>query len=80
MNLLRKIAKVADMAKNMRQKGKSARNGNAPSPYTKYHKAPYQYSAKYWEWRRSKTKPNVANMNFKSNNREKVREFKQAAE
>lgn len=30
--------------KNERKKGKSARNGNAPAPYTKYKKVPYKYS------------------------------------
>lgn len=34
------------MAKNAKKRGKSARNGNAPSPYTKYNKRPYKYS---WE-------------------------------
>ena len=36
--------KIKHMAKNRRKSGKSARNGNAPSPYTKYNKAPYRYS------------------------------------
>ena len=30
--------------KNERRKGRSARNGNAPAPYTKYKKQPYRYS------------------------------------
>lgn len=30
--------------KNNRKKGKSARNGNSPAPYTKYKKTPYKYS------------------------------------
>jgi len=39
------------MAKNMRRKGRSARNGNAPSPYCKYQKRPHQYSAGLIAWR-----------------------------
>lgn len=31
------------MAKNKPKKGKSARRGNLPAPYTKYNKTPYQY-------------------------------------
>ena len=38
--------KVRKLMKNSRKKGKSVRNGNAPSPYTKYQKAPYLYSFK----------------------------------
>lgn len=49
---LRKYRKECDMAKNERKKGKSARNGNAPAPYTKYEKRPYQYSAAYYDWHR----------------------------
>lgn len=39
------------MAKNLRKKGRSAKNGNAPSPYTKYDKVPYKYSTAYHTWR-----------------------------
>lgn len=46
---LRKRIKV--MAKNMRKKGKSVRNGNSPSPYTKYGKRPHQYSQSYNSWK-----------------------------
>ena len=42
------------MAKNIKQRGRSARNGNAPSPYTKYGKTPYKYSPAYHEWRRNR--------------------------
>ena len=31
--------------KNMPKRGKSARHGNRPAPYTKYNKVPYQYPA-----------------------------------
>ena len=37
------------MAKNERRHGKSARNGNAPAPYTKYKKQPFQYNIRAWE-------------------------------
>lgn len=48
MTLLKKLRKrlVDAMAKNRRKSGKSARNGNAPSPYTKYQKQPYVYMFK----------------------------------
>lgn len=36
------------MAKNLSKRGKSVRNGNAPSPYTKYNKTPYKYDMKKW--------------------------------
>lgn len=43
------------MGKNVgKKKGRSARNGNAPSPYTKYNKMPYVYSGAYHEWRRNR--------------------------
>lgn len=29
--------------KNAKKTGRSAKRGNAPAPYTKYHKRPYQY-------------------------------------
>ena len=38
--------KVRKAMKNAAKKGHSARNGNAPSPYTKYKKKPYQYMFK----------------------------------
>lgn len=37
------------MAKNLSKRGKSVRNGNAPSPYTKYNKVPYKYDLKKWD-------------------------------
>lgn len=36
-------------------KGRSARHGKAPSPYTKYQKKPYRYSSGYYDWKRSVT-------------------------
>jgi hypothetical protein len=35
------------MAKNESKKGRSARNGNKPSPYSKYKKRPYPYGTGY---------------------------------
>ena len=45
--LFRKFSKKVRklMAKNERKKGRSARNGNAPAPYTKYQKVPYKYTS-----------------------------------
>ncbi len=66
----------------MRQKGRSARNGNAPSPYTKYQKTPYRYSSKYHEWRADRLAGRVKEKreDWKSSDREQVREYKVAAE
>lgn len=81
MNLLKVISnqlRLAIMAKDARKKGKSARNGNAPSPYTKYHKTPYRYSSAYYDWKRAKvtgkpTEPVSRKINT-------PREYRQAAE
>lgn len=35
------------MAKRRKAKGKSARNGNRPAPYTKYQKQPFFYGEGY---------------------------------
>lgn len=35
------------MAKNAKKKGRSVKNGNSPSPYTKYQKSPFQYDKEY---------------------------------
>lgn len=35
------------MSKNLPASGRSARRGNIPAPYTKYRKAPFNYSAMY---------------------------------
>lgn len=48
--LRKKLRLMATMAKNAKQSGRSVRNGNAPSPYTKYGKRPYVYSAAYYQW------------------------------
>jgi hypothetical protein len=37
--------------KNPRKTGRSARHGNASSPYLKYDKRPHRYSATYYAWR-----------------------------
>lgn len=39
-----KSGKKIKRMKNKSKRGKSARNGNAPSPYTKQNKVPYRYS------------------------------------
>lgn len=36
--------KYRKMAKRVKAKGHSARNGNCPAPYTKYGKKPYKYT------------------------------------
>lgn len=54
MTLLKQLRKLVHMAKNSPKKGKSVRNGNAPSPYNKKNKTPYLYSSKYYEWRRDR--------------------------
>ena len=51
--LMRYLRKKQVMAKNNPQKGKSTRNGNQPSPYQKYDKKPYRYSAAYYDWHRN---------------------------
>lgn len=38
-----------EMAKRNKAKGKSARNGNSPSPYTKHKKQPFFYGEGYKE-------------------------------
>ena len=43
---LRKILRL----KNLPKRGKSARHGNRPSPYTKYHKVPYHYTGKIQQY------------------------------
>lgn len=81
LKILRKI-RMALVAKNLPKRGKSARNGNAPSPYTKHQKTPYRYSARYYEWRadrlagRTKTKAS----DWHAEDRNEIRQFKMAAE
>ena len=38
--------RIRKLMKNAPKKGRSVRNGNAPSPYSKYGKRPYQYNFK----------------------------------
>lgn len=47
MRKLRKQTEDDQMAKNTRKKGRSVKNGNAPSPYLKYQKQPYTYGESY---------------------------------
>jgi len=51
-NTLRRMIVV--MSKRVKSKGRSMRNGNAPSPYTKYAKTPYKYSSQYHNWRQDR--------------------------
>ena len=79
LKLVCKRARQAlEMAKNMRRRGKSARNGNAPSPYTKYGKTPFKYSGAYEEWKRDR-KANKPRMTYEEPKR-MAREFRDAAE
>lgn len=39
--------------KNLPKTGRSGKRGNAPSPYQKYDKRPYEYSTAYHAWRRT---------------------------
>lgn len=84
MNLLKKLRKlrVDFMAKNGPKKGRSARNGNAPSPYTKHKKTPWRYSAGYYQWRsdRLARRNTVKKDDWKANNRTEIRDYKMAAE
>ncbi len=49
---LRKKLRELTMAKRKKMKGRSARHGKAPSPWTKKNKKPYQYSPGYYAWKR----------------------------
>ena len=81
MNLLRKLSRALEMAKNKSKRGKSIRHGNLPSPYTKYNKAPYVYSSAYHDWRRTvMNKRSLTKENYKTSDRNAVREYKIAAE
>ena len=81
LKLLRKL-REALMAKNSPRRGKSARNGNSPSPYTKYGKVPYKYSAKYQEWRADRLagRVKIQKDDYKAEDRELIRQYKMAAE
>lgn len=80
LKALRKL-RMAFMAKNLPKRGKSARNGNKPAPYTKYKKSPHKYSTAYYEWNRAKKsgKP-TPKEGWKAENRTEVRQFRMAAE
>lgn len=51
MLILRKLRKLLMMAKRNKMKAKQSRSGK--SPYAKYEKTPYKYSADYYNWKRS---------------------------
>lgn len=74
--------RLCEMAKNKRQTGKSVRHGNLPSPYQKYQKTPFRYSSAYYEWRSAviANKPAPKRKEYKANDREKVRDYRMAAE
>ena len=78
----KKLRKLAEMAKNAIKKGKSARHGNAPSPYTKYEKTPYKYSAAYYSWRADRLagRNQTKKVDWKSDDRNTAKQFKMAAE
>jgi len=59
-----KADKMAKRRSEKKTKGKSARRGNAPAPYTRYDKQPYRYSAEYYAWVRT-----VKGRAAKSNNK-----------
>lgn len=81
LKTLRKLRK-AYMAKNSPKRGKSARNGNAASPYTKYQKTPHRYSQKYTTWRADRLagRAHTKQDSWRAEDREQVRQFKMAAE
>lgn len=81
LKTLRKL-REAFMAKNRRQHGKSAANGNAPAPYTKHKKTPYKYSPAYYKWRADRLAGRVQTktQDWKAEDREQVRQYRMAAE
>lgn len=81
LKTLRKL-REAFMAKNSPKRGKSARNGNRPAPYTKYQKTPYRYSEKYTKWRSDRLAGRVQTraQDWKAEDREQVRQYRMAAE
>lgn len=64
------------MAKNLPKRGKSARNGNQPSPYTKYGKTEYKYSQNYREWKANRLAGRVTT----NSSRSYRTEYREAAE
>jgi hypothetical protein len=82
LKLLSKTLRQAVMGKPSRKpKGKSARKGNMPSPYTKYGKTPYKYSQSYYDWHRNaKAGRTTSTQEKPHNSRRELREYKIAAE
>ena len=71
-HLIKRVnTRIREMAKNARKRGKSARNGNRPAPYTKYGKSPYIYSQAYRDWKRA-----VLNNRSPNSSSKKAREWK----
>ena len=50
VKLRKKLRAMCAMAKRKKMKGRSARHGRNPAPYTKYGKRPYPYSSEYRTW------------------------------
>jgi hypothetical protein len=66
--------------KRAKKRGKSARNGNAKSPYQKYEKSPFLYPDSYQQWKRAHMAGKGSLRAWKSSDRQTVRSFKEAAE
>lgn len=54
----------------MAKRGKSARRGNASSPYAKYEKKPFRYSAGYYDWKRTVTNSAQRNNRYAAENKQ----------
>lgn len=50
IKLTKRLRKIL-MAKRKKLKGRSAKHGKAPAPYTKYKKKEFVYSSAYYEWK-----------------------------
>lgn len=51
VRLCKRLRKMVTMAKRNKTKAKQMRSGT--SPYVKYSKVPYRYSADYYDWKRN---------------------------
>jgi hypothetical protein len=66
--------------KRAKRRGRSARNGNAKSPYQKYGKSSFAYSDSYQQWKRANMAGKGSLRAWKAGNRQAVRNLKEAAE
>ena len=82
LKLLSKTLRQAVMGKpSKKPKGKSARKGNMPAPYTKYNKTPHRYSQAYYDWHRAaKAGRPTSTPDWRAEDRRRLREYKIAAE